>query len=306
MKTRPYARIVPALFLTIIIGGCTLLVGLNLDQQFGTSSPQNRLPTTPGVTTVDYWQDVKPILETRCIVCHSCYDAPCQLDLSAPEGIERGANKDLVYNAGRLLAIEPTRLFVDAHSPVEWREKQFYPVLNERVQTKVANLDGGLMAKMLRLKRQHPLPTISPLPADFDFSLERAQYCPTLEKFDAFADTNPLWGMPYGLPDLSDSEYSTLKTWLEEGAGYEAPSPLGAGPLADILKWETFLNGKSPKEQLMSRYLYEHLFLAHLYFENSTSGLFFRLVRSTTPPGKAIDLIATRRPYDDPKVSRLT
>jgi hypothetical protein len=44
------------------------------------------------------------------------------------------------------LAIEPTRLFVDAHSPTEWREKQFYPILNERVQTKEANLEGGLVA----------------------------------------------------------------------------------------------------------------------------------------------------------------
>ena len=100
--------------------------------------------TTPEVITVGYWQDVKPILETRCIVCHGCYDAPCQLDLSATEGIERGANKELVYNAGRLLAVEPTRLFVDAQSPAEWRKKQFYPVLNERVQTKEANLNGVL------------------------------------------------------------------------------------------------------------------------------------------------------------------
>ena len=307
MNTRSYAPIVFTLLLTIIVGGCTLLVGLQFDQQFGTSSPQNRVTTTPGVEsqTVNYLQDVQPILETRCIVCHACYDAPCQLDLSAPEGIERGANKNLVYNAGRLLAMEPTRLFIDAHSPAEWREKQFYPVLNERVQTKEANLNGGLMAKMLQLKRQHPLPTVSPLPAGFDFSLERAQFCPRLEEFDGFAKTNPLWGMPYGLPDLSDREYRTLRTWLEEGAGYPAPPPLGAGPLANISKWETFLNGNSLKEQLMSRYLYEHLFLAHLYFENDAPGLFFRLVRSATPPGKAIDSIATGRPYDDPNVARI-
>ncbi|MDH5576258.1 MAG: fatty acid cis/trans isomerase, partial [Nitrospirota bacterium] len=45
--------------------------------------------------------------------------------------------------------------------------------------------------------------------------------------------------------------------------------------------------------------------LAHLYFDDLTPRLFFRLVRSTTPPGEAIDLIATRRPYDDPKVDRI-
>jgi len=219
MKDRPSARIVFILLLTIIVGGCALFVGIQLDQQFGSSSPQNRVTKPTEMATVNYGQDVKPILESRCIVCHGCYDAPCQLDLSAPEGIERGANKDLVYNAGRLLAIEPTRLFVDVHSPAEWREKNFYPVLNERIQTKGANLNGGLMAKMLLLKRQHPLPTVSPLPPSFDFGIERAQYCPTLEEFDAFANAKPLWGMPYGLPDLSDQEYSTLRTWLKEGAG---------------------------------------------------------------------------------------
>ncbi len=144
---------------------------------------------------------------------------------------------------GRLLAVEPTRLFIDAHSPAEWREKQFYPVLNERVQTKEANLYGGLMAKMLLLKRQHPLPTVSPLPGGLIFSLESAPSCPTIEEFDAFANTNSLWAMPCGLPDLSDREYSALRTWLEEDAAYAAPPPLGGDPgqhfkVGNIFKWE--------------------------------------------------------------------
>ena len=128
MKDQNHLRIVSILLFGILAGGCALVVGLQLDQQFGPSSPQNRLTKTTDVPTVKYVQDVKPILEARCIVCHGCYDAPCQLNLSATEGIERGANKDLVYNVGRLLAVEPTRLFVDAHSPEKWREKQFYPV----------------------------------------------------------------------------------------------------------------------------------------------------------------------------------
>jgi len=303
MNNRPHVRMVCILLFTILMCGCALLVGIQLDHQFGPSSPQNRLTKPTEMATIKYWQDVKPILESRCIVCHGCYDAPCQLALSAHEGIERGASKDLVYHSSRLLAIEPTRLFVDAHSPAEWREKQFYPVLNERVQTKEANLNGSLMAKMLRLKRQHPLPTVAPLPPSFDFSLDRAQYCPTIEEFDTFASKHPFWGMPYGLPGLTDQEHATLMTWLEEGAASEAPLPLEAGARSHISEWETFLNGNTPKEQLMSRYLYEHLFLAHLYFDDLAPKLFFRLVRSTTPPGEAIDLIATRRPYDDPKVT---
>ena len=305
MNNQPHVRIIFILLLTILAGGCALLVGMQLDHQFGPSSPQNRLTKPTEVATVKYMQDVKPILESRCIVCHGCYDAPCQLDLSAHEGIERGANKDLVYNAGRLLAIEPTRLFVDAHSPAEWREKEFYPVLNERLQTKEANLKGSLIAKMLELKQHHPLPMVAPLPTSFDFSLDRAQYCPRVEEFDRFASKNPLWGMPYGLPGLTAQEHATLMTWVEEGAVSESLLHLGTEAPSHISQWERFLNGESPKEQLMSRYLYEHLFLAHLYFDDLAPGLFFRLVRSTTPPGEVIDFIATRRPYDDPNVDRI-
>jgi hypothetical protein len=46
--------------------------------------------------------------------------------------------------------------------------------------------------------------------------------------------------------------------------------------------------------------LYEHLFIAHLYFDAGRSGNFFQLVRSRTPSGQPIDPIATRRPNDDP------
>jgi hypothetical protein len=55
----------------------------------------------------------------------------------------------------------------------------------------------------------------------------------------------------------------------------------------------------------MSRYLYEHLYLAHLYFDDLSHRQFFRLVRSRTPPGRPIDFISTCRPYDDPRVERV-
>ena len=68
--------------------------------------------------------------------------------------------------------------------------------------------------------------------------------------------------------------------------------------------WETFLNGASLKERLMSRYLFEHLFLGHLHFEADATHRAFRLVRSSTPPGQPLQIIASRRPYDDPGVAR--
>jgi uncharacterized membrane protein len=33
---------------------------------------------------ISYNDSVRPILQRRCVVCHGCYDAPCQLKLSSP------------------------------------------------------------------------------------------------------------------------------------------------------------------------------------------------------------------------------
>jgi len=305
MLNRRHIRLIYIGFITLFFAGCSLFIGVRMDKEYGKSAPQNRLISTSDTHTVNYREDVKPILESRCIVCHGCYDAPCQLDLSAHEGIERGANTAIVYNTSRPLAAEPTRLFVDANSPAEWRKRNFFPVLNERRQTKEANINASLLAKMLQLKQKHPLPKSNPLPPSFDFALDRKQQCPTVEAFDFFAKRNPLWGMPYGLPALADHEHDTLITWLAEGARNEASPALPADIRSKISEWETFLNGNTLKSQLMSRYLYEHLFLAHLHFNDVSTRLFFQIVRSKTPPGKPIDLIATRRPYDAPKVDRV-
>jgi hypothetical protein len=48
----------------------------------------------------DYPPQVKATLERRCMVCHGCYDAPCQLKLDAWQGLQRGASKDKVYGSG--------------------------------------------------------------------------------------------------------------------------------------------------------------------------------------------------------------
>jgi hypothetical protein len=53
----------------------------------------------------------------------------------------------------------------------------------------------------------------------------------------------------------------------------------------------------------MARYLYEHLFLAHLHFTSEMASrrpAFFRLVRSRMLCEAGVDEIATRRPNDDP------
>src|SRR5210317_596210 len=90
------------------------------------------------------------VLQQRCMVCHGCYDAPCQLKLEAHEGLRRGANPALVYDGTRLLAANMTRLFDDAQNEAQWRGKGFFPVLND------SRPESGVMHRMLTLKRDNP------------------------------------------------------------------------------------------------------------------------------------------------------
>lgn len=293
------------LSLIVIVGGCAMLARHTLDERFGPADPARYDQPTAPPLGMSYRANVQPILERRCVVCHACYDAPCQLKLGAWEGIARGTSKEIVYDGTRLGEAQPSTLFVDAQSASAWRSRGFSAVLNERQPTPAANLAASVLARALQLKEAHPLPETAILPPTFDFSLDRAQQCPRIDEYDAFASENPLWGMPFGLPGLSPSESATLTRWLEIGAPFEGLPPLPASVLKEVSAWEAFLNGNSLKERLVGRYLFEHLFLAHLYFESDEQRHFFRLVRSRTPPGQPIDLVANRRPFDDPCVERV-
>ena len=252
---------------------------------------------------VNFEQQVKPILERRCVVCHGCYDAPCQLKLSSNQGLLRGASEERIYEPKRVGAMQPTRLFVDAKTTEEWRERGFTPVLNEAEQSPENNLKNSVLYHLLRLKQQHPQPTEGQLPESVTLGLDREQSCPTLDSMDEFAEKNPQWGMPYGMPNLSEQEHRTLVSWLVQGSPLSAPVSPSITVLPQIEQWEQFLNQPSNKQKLVSRYLYEHLFHAHIHFAGSPVREFYRLVRSATPSGEMIDEIPTLRPFDDPGVS---
>lgn len=269
------------------------------------------MPAVAMPPPVEFHRDVKPIFDNRCAVCHGCYDAPCQLKLDSPEGVMRGATKAKVYESTRLTDAPLTRLFLDALTPEQWRQKDFFAVVYEGdpPEDALARLDGSLLYKMLALKQHYPMPK-GPARERFDLGLERREYCPKPEEFDKYAREHPLWGMPYALPGLGDDEFNTVKRWLEAGSPIAERPPLERPVLAQIGDWERFLNADDLKTQLLARYAYEHLFLADLYFADLTaiapgSQPYFKLVRSRTPPGQAVDVIATRRPYDDPGVGRV-
>ena len=244
---------------------------------------------------ISYSDDVEPILTHKCVACHTCYDAPCQLNLGSGEGILRGASKQLVYDGTRTKAQATTRLYLDAQGEEAWRKRDFHSVLDAQ------NGQAALIKRMLELGRSQPLEPNAKLPDNLDIAITRSNTCPTPGEFADYAQKNPHGGMPFAVTGLEDVEYATLEQWLEQGAqvSERAVQP-SAEELRQIETWEAFLNTPGARQNLVSRWLYEHLFLAHLHFDGGEPGHFFQMVRSRTPSGQAIDPIATRRPNDDP------
>lgn len=267
----------------IIISFALLLIG-------STAQAQDSAPA------ISYTRDIQPIFTDKCVACHACYDSACQLNLGSGEGAARGATKVPVYDGERSQATKPTRLFYDAFGKAAWRHEGFSSVLDAQ------GSQAALMARMLELgHRRAPLRPNGKLPDDIVLGLNRENMCPLPGEFDAYADAHPNEGMPLAVTGLSDQQYQTLRRWLASGAPIDqqgvAPS---AQEAAQVLQWENLLNAPGARESLVARWLFEHLFIAHLYFEGGEPGHFFQWVRSRTPSGQPIDLINTRRPNDDP------
>ena len=245
--------------------------------------------------TISYSRDIQPIFTEKCVACHACYDSACQLNLGSGEGVARGASKLPVYDGERSKAQMTTRLFYDALGPSAWRQKGFYSVLDNQGN------QAALMARMLELGHRTPLEPNAKLPAEIVLGLSRDNACPLPAEFASYATDHPREGMPLAVTGLTDQQYQTLQRWLASGAPIDeqalAPS---ARESLQISQWENLLNAPGARESLVGRWLFEHLFLAHIYFEGGEPGHYFQWVRSRTPSGQPIDLIATRRPNDDP------
>ncbi|MFN8849499.1 MAG: fatty acid cis/trans isomerase [Inhella sp.] len=291
--------------LTVSLAGCATWVSSDWVSRFGPAEPtrfDQPVAVAPGAPT--YLGNIKPILDQRCAVCHGCYDAPCQLKLTSFEGLTRGLTKAPVYGELRWNEAPLTRLGLDAQKPSQWRRMGFEPVLNEHPSSPQVELEASVLWRSLALKQSQPLPAVQVLPPAFDFSLDRSNSCPSAEAYGAHAERQPHGGMPYGLPGLTEAEMALVQRWLQAGAPKGEPQALPAAVLRQVAQWERFLNGDSLKAQLVGRYLYEHLFLGSLVFEGDPQRHIFKLVRSKSPPGQPVDVIATRRPFDPPGVAR--
>ncbi|MEA1916292.1 MAG: fatty acid cis/trans isomerase, partial [Campylobacterota bacterium] len=241
---------------------------------------------------MDYLEDIQPIFDSRCVVCHSCYNSPCQLKLSSYEGVTRGATKELVYDGTRLKAQKPTRLFIDANSTSQWRKKSFFSVL----ENKKAQQNSSILMQLLTLKNSNPL-------IEGEYNSDTDLSCPN-NSIDMFKYTtlNSHKGMPFGLPAISEDEYNKLASWVYQGqSGYtqvqtEKIKNISKEVKKELRAFEQFLNKDDAKHQMSARYIYEHLFLAHISFESSPDE-FYELVRSYTPSPKPIDIVDTVLPY---------
>jgi len=293
------------LLLILVVSGCTVLAVNNWQQKYGSPEVKQRIVDSQTDQGQFYHDAVKPVLESRCVVCHGCYDAPCQLKLTSPAGIDRGVSKQVVYDGTRLVAATPHRLFVDAQSTSQWRKLGFSPVLNEYPESPTNNLAASVLYNSLLVKKSNPLPQVAKLGSEYDFSLDRPANCASIENYRDTVAKQPNLGMPYGFPAISDDEFYVLQHWLMQGAKMANLAPVDEYTHQQVKKWEAFLNQDSAKHQLMSRYIYEHWFLTNIYFTNANDVTYYKLVRSKTPPGEPIEVIATRRPFDDPDVERV-
>ena len=317
MNSRLIIFILAVAFIIAIITSTQLLPQSQLASQVSTTTVISHQANHIVNSSPDYSRDVQPILEQRCVVCHACYDAPCQLKLGSFEGLSRGANKALVYDGERLLEAQLTRLFEDAHTTEQWRKKNFFPVISDTVSTDQNPLDdnvqNSLLAQMLLLKNSNPLQNNASLPDELTMALNQNYQCPTIEEFDDYKANKPLSGMPYGLPAIESQEQQLLLDWIAQGSVKPSKKIINQTLQTHINRWEMFLNTESKKSQLMARYLFEHLFLAHIHFnerinenvDEQRNKQYFKLVRSATPPGQPVEGIFTRRPFDDPKVKRV-
>ncbi|NNC99490.1 MAG: peptidylprolyl isomerase [Gammaproteobacteria bacterium] len=262
-------------------------------------------------TTISFADDVKPVLDSRCVACHACYDAPCQLKLTSYEGLARGGSRDRVYDPKKLREAPLSRLYFDAQGVLDWRSNGFHSVLSESAEPVVnagkpaAKEQFSSLVGMLQLKKRNPLP---PLAEQIDVPIDDQgswQCASDRDEFSEYASDYPQRGMPYALPALSNAQSAILQQWIAAGAPNDIDHSLTPSEQAWVKQWEAFLNRDSNKAQLVARYIYEHLFLANLYSQQTKPGRYFQLVRSKTAPGNPLEVVATRRPYDHPGVERV-
>jgi hypothetical protein len=207
---------------------------------------------------VAFDKDVRPVLDGRCAVLPWLLRPPCQLLLTSSAG-----------SAARRLRC-PSRFEANrrrAPYAARCRCADRGGVAHQGILQRHRLTPDSLLLRMLALGRAHRS-SRGRLPELVKLDINRALTCSTGEGFEDYAKKQPLGGMPYGVTPLSQDDLQVLVSWVAQGAQPAAePPPLAPAVAAELKTWEAFLNGTSLKQRVVSRYLYEHWFVAHLYFD---------------------------------------
>ncbi|MDH3973137.1 MAG: fatty acid cis/trans isomerase [Deltaproteobacteria bacterium] len=274
-----------------------------------------------------YTNKIKPIFEKRCVVCHACYDSPCNLVLTSYDGLTRGGHNYDPYGTN-VKGIDKQRLGKDAKTVAQWRANGFHEVVDQNPASSASEkIEKSLLIKFVQLgaKNNKPGNILQRKPPKNKECVRSAEEFDGLFKKSFFSYLNPFslskkekirknsaLGMPFGLPPLDEKQISSLTSWVEAGSpGPTKTTEEAAGKVSNpvyIKIAERFLNRghlfpgsdekKGRKYRWTAKYLYEHLYMAHLHHEENP-GEFFELVRSSTKKGP-IKEIVTEFSYDNP------
>lgn len=289
----------PILFLSLIVAVfvLVLIMFMRVDLKKNAALPDF-------VYDDHYFAEVKKVFDTRCVACHACYNSPCQLNLTSYDGVVRGASSMDPYDFPMLEANPSTRLGIDAQDEAGWRKLGFFPVIhtgkNNSETEKPKTIADSLLLQVI-----HGAPEV--VNTKLTYTPEESRICPSTR---VGADYLRQHGMPFGLPKLEPEQIQTITAWVLSGAkgpNAEAAEYLSKAHSEDIQKeikeWESILNKQDYKHQLSARYFYEHLFSAHISFQEDHNE-FFRIVRAKNLKGFPEE-IATTRPFDDPKTKEV-
>jgi len=296
-------------FVFVLIAMGTAMLSL------GCSEKSKVVPVgSPPGTSVTYSNEIQPLFDNRCIACHGCIGSACNVKLSSFRGVERGGFGENPY-AMRFDAAPRTGMDVHA-STEEWRNVGFYPIVS-RGKNAAENRAGSMISQLVTAGHKSNQPGFSRQALMASYKDRYKHSCPsTAEALKVHLAANPAEGMPYGLPALSDAQLDHIDQWVLAGSPGPTEAELAkASTLANpeaVARWESFFNQADAKHQLVSRYIFDHVYLSTLALDESPGEL-FKLVRSKTAgnsvaeaaAGKAtpkVEVIDTPKPYDNPMV----
>jgi hypothetical protein len=294
-------------FRVVVVGVLLLCAGV------GAGVAQAQSMSAPAAAP-DYATEIQPIFNRRCIACHGCLGSPCNVKLDSYRGADRGG-----------FGVNPYSSHIDASPRVgmdvvqttkEWRQRGFYPIIDHD-GTSASRLDRSLLYKMVAAGYAHNQPGFSREAVMPLYAKRYNHQCPaTPEALNAYLHSTPAAGMPFGLPAIASAELEKLAAWVANGSPGPTPEARAkSGAVSDkaaVAEWEAFLNDPDPRNRLVARFIFDHVYEASIVLEES-AGDFFRLVRSKTPPSRMasdaagpatvdqpVEVIDAPLPYDDP------